>query len=190
MVPRRLTDSLLPNSQPSMAHALARRVTGLGNSQRRNTFESPDEIRGPIGLRLQFEPREPLIEFIFVHGFPGGSRRTWSSSDDVATFWPREWLPQEEGFSRVRIHTFGYDVDCPDRKADVGKINHYGKLLLDSINSNACFRKNDPVRKNQPTSKNFTDKSCQNPIVFIAHSLGGLVVKKVRLAMLNLLPLI
>jgi hypothetical protein len=125
--PWRLTDSLLPNSHISMAQALARRVTGQGNSQRRNNYESPDEIRGPIGLRIQFEPKYPLIEFVFVHGFPGGSRRTWGYGDDIATFWPREWLTHEEGFSHVRVHTFGYDVDCPDRRADVGKINHFGR---------------------------------------------------------------
>ncbi|KAF7503410.1 hypothetical protein GJ744_003893 [Endocarpon pusillum] len=141
--------------------SLVRRFTGLGSVQRKNTYESPDDVRGPLGLRVQYDPKDPFVEFVFVHSFPGGSRKTWSHNDEIATFWPKEWLPHENGFSHVRVHTFGYDADWLDRRADIGKINHFGKLLLDSIASNAYFRKNDP-----------------NPIVFIAHSLGGLVVKK------------
>lgn len=121
-----------------------RRFTGLGSVQRRNT-ESPDDIRGPLGLRVQHDPKDPFVEFVFVHGFPGGSRKTWSYSEELTTFWPKEWLPHDNGFSHVRIHTFGYDADWPDRRADIGKIKDFGKLLLDRIASSAHFRKNDSV---------------------------------------------
>ena len=129
---------------------LARRITGLGGVQRRTTYESPDDIRGPLGLRVQFEPTDPFIELVFVHSFPGGSRSTWSHTDDIATFWPREWLPHESGLSHVRIHTFGYDANLSERRADIGKINHFGKLLLDSIATGIHFRKNDLVCYTSP----------------------------------------
>lgn len=121
-------------------------MTGQDNIQRRITHESPDDLRGHIGLRTQCDPKDPIVEFVFVHSFPGGSRKTWSYSDDIKSFWPREWLPLDSDFSHVRIHTFGYDADWPDRRADVGKINHFGKLLLDSIASSTPFRKNHLVR--------------------------------------------
>ena len=50
---------------------------------------------GPLGLNLLYAPSEPLIDFIFVHGLRGGSRKTWSKTKDVNHYWPQQWLPLE-----------------------------------------------------------------------------------------------
>ncbi|KAK8058994.1 hypothetical protein PG994_009442 [Apiospora phragmitis] len=46
-----------------------------------------------------------------VHGLGGGSRKTWSATENPESFWPREWLPFEAGFhqssSSLTIHDFG-----------------------------------------------------------------------------------
>ncbi|EEQ31296.1 conserved hypothetical protein [Microsporum canis CBS 113480] len=93
--------------------------------------ESPEEIKGHLGLNLLRDVSESLVDFIFVHGLGGGSRKTWSLSPDPKHYWPREWLKQEPEFRHVRIHSFGYKADWAETK-----------------------------------------------IVFIAHSMGGIVVKK------------
>lgn len=57
-------------------------------------------------------PGTPKIDIIFTHGLGGGSRKTWCHDPcDYNTFWPGEWLPEEEWFKEARIHTFGYNAD-------------------------------------------------------------------------------
>jgi hypothetical protein len=49
-----------------------------------------------------------VADLVFVHGLNGGSFSTWSKGGDPDCYWPRQWLPCEDGFQDVRIHTFGY----------------------------------------------------------------------------------
>lgn len=116
---------------------------------------------GPLGLSLLSQPSETLVDFIFVHGLRGGSRKTWSATPSQAHFWPKEWLPADPAFRHVRIHTFGYDSDWADRKDNSMNVHDFGQSLVEDIKS--C-----------PTIPRDSD----TPIVLIGHSLGGLVVKK------------
>ena len=70
-----------------------------------------DDPKGPKGLTTLHEPgpEQPVVaDLVFVHGLNGGSRSTWSERGDPALFWPREWLPRDEAFRDVRVHSFGY----------------------------------------------------------------------------------
>ncbi|KAL5353706.1 hypothetical protein ACLOAV_001746 [Pseudogymnoascus australis] len=85
---------------------VSRRLGQILRGQTSNTVqESDDSIRGPLGLNLLHEPSETRIDFVFIHGLEGGSRKTWSDTPDRAAFWPKEWLPSEAGFKHVRIHS-------------------------------------------------------------------------------------
>ncbi|KAL2269347.1 hypothetical protein VTJ83DRAFT_1531 [Remersonia thermophila] len=120
-----------------------------------------EDTHGPLGLNLLSEPPEPHVDFIFVHGLAGGSRKTWSYSPDSSTFWPKEWLPSEPGFEHVRIHSFGYESEWFKIQKSILNIDDFGHaLLMDMITS-------PHLRKTRDT-----------PIVLIAHSMGGLVAKK------------
>ena len=122
--------------------------------------DSVDDPRGPLGLNLLHSPSEPLIDFIFVHGLGGGSRKTWSRTSSVTHFWPQEWLPKDPAFKNVRVHSFGYDSDWVKGKHNCLNIQHFGKSLLGEISTS-------PHLSNANT-----------PIVLIGHSMGGLVIKK------------
>ncbi|KAK0737274.1 hypothetical protein B0T21DRAFT_364791 [Apiosordaria backusii] len=125
-------------------------------------------IKGPLGLILLHEPSEPRIDFIFVHGLGGGSRKTWSFSPEEAMFWPKEWLPTEVGFEHVRIHSFGYNSDWTTRKESLLTVHDFGQALIADIYNSPHLHKNG-----------------ETPIVFVAHSMGGLVVKKAYLLALH-----
>ncbi|KAK7953653.1 hypothetical protein PG996_014546 [Apiospora saccharicola] len=129
------------------------------------TTGNSDGVKGPVGLNLLYEPSEPLIEFVFVHGLGGGSRKTWSETESPESFWPREWLPFESGFRHVRIHSFGYDADWTSSQSSSLTIHDFGQALLADLSTSSQIKKNGDT-----------------PIVLIAHSMGGLVVKKVTLA--------
>ncbi|KAK3304655.1 uncharacterized protein B0T15DRAFT_250070 [Chaetomium strumarium] len=140
-----------------------RRVTT--SSRSKSSSQSPDgSTRGALGLNLLHEPSEPRVDFIFVHGLNGGSRRSWSASSDPASFWPKEWLPSEAGFRHVRIHSFGYDSDWTKSRESTLTIHDFGQALLADIYNSPNLRRNG-----------------NTPIVLVAHSMGGLVVKKAYL---------
>ena len=128
----------------------------------RRESESSDELRGPYGLTLLHAPFEPLIDFIFVHGLRGGSRKTWSRSGAIGHFWPQQWLPAEPRFKNVRIHSFGYNSDWGGRRGSDLTIHDFGQALLGDIY-------NSPYLCSSGT---------ETPIVLVGHSMGGIVIKK------------
>ena len=119
-----------------------------------------DDWKGPLELNLLHSPSEPLIEFIFVRGLGGGSRKTLSKTSSVRHYWPQEWLPKDPAFKNVQVHSFGYDSNWVKGKDNCMNIHHFGKSLLGEIS----------------TSPYLSDADI--PIVLIGHSMGGLVIKK------------
>lgn len=93
----------------------------------------------------------------------GGSRKTWSKTKSSAHYWPKEWLPLEPQFKNVRIHTFGYASDWGEIKASCVTVHDFGQALLSELD-------NSPLLGGPENN---------TPIVFVAHSMGGIVVKKV-----------
>ena len=142
-----------------------RRFSAFSLVARATESESSEDIRGPLGLNLLHEPSEPLIDFIFVHGLRGGSRKTWSKSEDPLTFWPKEWLPTEPRFKNARISTFGYNSDWGERKASPLTLHDFGQALLGDVQNTLCSGK----------------EASHTPLVLIGHSMGGVVIKKMLL---------
>jgi hypothetical protein len=106
------------------------------------------------------------IDIIFVHGLGGDSQNTWSKSHDPNMFWPGLWLPLEPDIGNARILTFGYNANFgPGSTKGIANVSDFAKELLYEMS----FGKDD----------NGEDLGIgEVPIIFVAHSLGGLVVKK------------
>ncbi|KAL4746267.1 hypothetical protein BDW72DRAFT_38529 [Aspergillus terricola var. indicus] len=128
--------------------------------------EPEDDFWGPLGLNLLHEPSESLVDFVFVHGLGGGSRKTWSKTEIPGHYWPKEWLPREPHFKHVRIHSFGYNSDWRERASSILTIHDFGQALLGDIYNSPSFGQNAKQ---------------QTPIILVGHSMGGLVIKKVLL---------
>jgi hypothetical protein len=95
-----------------------------------------------------------------VHGLGGGSRKTWSKTSSIEHYWPQEWLPKDPSFKNVRVHSFGYNSDWVKGGDNCLNVHHFGKSLLGEISTSPCLENADTA------------------IVFIGHSMGGLVIKK------------
>ncbi|KAL0778440.1 hypothetical protein CaCOL14_006093 [Colletotrichum acutatum] len=152
-----------------LQHRLRKLSTRLSRSSRSDSScniqsLSAADIKGALGLNLLHEPSETAIDFVFIHGLGGGSRKTWSHSAEIGMFWPKDWLPNEAGFKHVRIHSFGYNSDWTTRKDSRLTVHDFGQALLADLHNSPCLRKNGDT-----------------PIVFISHSMGGLVAKKAYL---------
>ena len=105
--------------------------------------ESPEDSKGALGLNLLHVPSEPLVDFIFVHGLGGGSRKTWSKSTNLYHYWPKEWLPRDPDFKNVRVSSFGYAADWGEKKDSVLDIGDFARSLLGEIKENPEIRKDD-----------------------------------------------
>ncbi|KAG6988928.1 hypothetical protein G7Y79_00067g095430 [Physcia stellaris] len=105
----------------------------------------------------------PLIDVVFVHGLDGHPRSTWMSEKDKV-FWPSQLLPPILEEEKARILVYGYDADVtPSRNGPAtmsrDKIHNHGEQLVAEL----CGNRSKPA--------------AERPIIFVAHSLGGLVVK-------------
>lgn len=109
----------------------------------------------------------PSMDLVFVHGLGGTARKTWCKDRDLSMFWPKEWLPYEQGMEAVRIMSYGYNAHFSSRanKDSVLNISDFAKDLLFYLKFTI-----EDQKGSQPVG--------HVPIVFVAHSMGGLVVKK------------
>ncbi|KAH8810734.1 NACHT and WD domain protein [Xylogone sp. PMI_703] len=145
----------------SSTGSLEAALNGLSISTQQTDIDAPIDVVGSLGLTLLSQPSEPLVDFIFVHGLGGGSRKTWALSKEPLHYWPQEWLPRDTAFNNVRIHTFGYASKWAELKSSALNVHDFAKSLVAAIKDSPHIG----------TGK-------QTPLVFIGHSMGGLVIKK------------
>ncbi|KAK0702414.1 hypothetical protein B0H67DRAFT_524214 [Lasiosphaeris hirsuta] len=102
------------------------------------------------------EEGSPNIDIVLVHGLNGGPIDTWTHAEP-RIFWPKEWLPVQ--FPQARVFSFGYNADM------------YGNTSIAGIRDNArSLLSRLELQRDGLASP--------TPIVFIAHCLGGLIVKQ------------
>ena len=127
---------------------------------------------------------------VFVHGFTGHPERTWTHKEGVhddqaehgqetreppskrpkflspmtrlqkPIYWPRDLLPAT--IPNARVLTYGYDTHISHRLGpSMSKVTVYD-IAWDLIVHSEAERRSEPLR----------------PLLFVAHSLGGIIVKE------------
>ncbi|KAM7213610.1 hypothetical protein V8F06_010996 [Rhypophila decipiens] len=126
------------------------------------TTSKPTTDSNPYGIKVLYTPAtvEPIADVIFVHGIKGHREQTWSQGNGGQP-WPQTLLPLR--MPDIRIMTFGYDANPIGWRASVSG-NRIGNHSMNLLLALARLRPNK------------TDSS-KRPIIFVAHSLGGLVCK-------------
>ncbi|MCJ1245334.1 hypothetical protein MMC30_002538 [Trapelia coarctata] len=136
----------------------------------------------PLGFSDVYNPEGANIDIVFVHGLEGHPEKTWtypppttnkkrffrsfsgdlpSRSQQETIFWPYDLLSKDPDLARARILTWGYDTLIISEffgTSDQQNISQHGNNLMVALQQE---RKNDPTR----------------PLLFVAHSLGGILVK-------------
>ena len=121
-----------PTSSKSTASSSSRSFLPRALTRREGNSNSSEDLKGPFGLNTLYNPAESAVtDLVFVHGLGGGSRSTWTKSGDATLNWPEAWLPFDNGFQDVRIHSFGYDSNW-DKESTLN-IHDFAKSLLGSI---------------------------------------------------------
>ncbi|KAK5936655.1 hypothetical protein PMZ80_011120 [Knufia obscura] len=114
-----------------------------------------------VGLTEVFSSPDPQADIVFVHGLNGNPEKTWTADNGI--FWPRDLLPKHLGDARCRVLTYGYDARVSAFTDGVSKdhIHHHAENLAAKLYSNRAL-----------------NNAVERPIIFVVHSLGGLVTKQ------------
>ncbi|GFS33193.1 alpha/beta-Hydrolases superfamily protein [Actinidia rufa] len=115
----------------------------------------------------------PSLDVVFVHGLRGGPFKTWRLSEDKSstksglvekideeagkhgTFWPGEWLSAD--FPHARLFTLKYKTNLTQWSGATLPLQEVSSMILEKLVAAGIGNR---------------------PVVFVTHSMGGLVVKQ------------
>ena len=100
-----------------------------------------------------------IVDIVFVHGLTGNAYDTWLHKD-TDIHWPSKLLRQD--IIDARILSFGYDADI---------VNFWNPASSSRLSNHAENMVGELVRHRERTNTEI------RKILFVAHSLGGLVVE-------------
>ncbi|RYO22803.1 hypothetical protein AA0113_g12761 [Alternaria arborescens] len=112
------------------------------------------------GLQVVCEGTNPVIDIVAVHGLNGQCEKTWTAGNGIDSVnWLRDLLPHD--LPNARILSWGYDANThSSSRVSCQYLFDHARTLV----SDLCLE-----RQITETSK--------RPIIFVAHSLGGIIVK-------------
>jgi len=111
------------------------------------------------GVLVWHDCPHATVDVCFVHGLTGDRDRTWTAQGQPDP-WPKTLLPPE--LPNARILTYGYDAYFMTEGVSSGnRLIDHARNLVSELTTNR--------RANNAENR---------PLIFIVHSLGGLVTKK------------
>ena len=108
---------------------------------------------------------DPLatVDIVLVHGLNGHPQNTWTAKNGV--FWPQDLLPVTLKSAKARVLVYGYNADVytfgGDKSASSDMIHQHAQTLLTALSTERMSEEKD-----------------DNAIIWVAHSLGGILVKR------------
>ncbi|KAG8824605.1 hypothetical protein FRC17_009068, partial [Serendipita sp. 399] len=141
-------------SQPSRFRRLFQRTSPNDNDQ----APKPSSNQKAFGFLELSAGQDPIVDIVAIHGLDGHREQSWTAED--GTMWLKDLLPAD--FPNARILSYGYDADTRSfAKTSTQTIFHHAEAFAEALSRQ---RTANPER----------------PIIFLAHSLGGIMLKKVR----------
>ncbi|GAB1315441.1 hypothetical protein MFIFM68171_05651 [Madurella fahalii] len=113
----------------------------------------------PVGIKLLHSPKNAVVDLVFVHGLTGDREKTWTAHG-ASEPWPKALLPSK--LPTARILAYGYDAYVTNWQGVVSQ-NRIGDHAWNLVTSLSSYRDEDGTN--------------ERPIIFVCHSLGGLVCK-------------
>lgn len=106
------------------------------------------------------------VDIVLVHGLNGDPQKTWTAKNDV--FWPTDLLPTSLRDARANILVYGYNADVYSKKHGSNPSDNFIYMHAQTLVTSLTH-----YRKDEQTS--------HNPIIWVCHSLGGILVKRALL---------
>lgn len=121
------------------------------------TVSAPKSKIEDLGFEVLADGVDPIVDIVAIHGLDGHREKSWTADNGV--MWLRDLLATD--IPNARILTYGYDADT--RSFEV-------------TSTQTIFRHAQNFMK--ALARKRTGAAQQRPIIFLAHSLGGIVLKK------------
>ncbi|KAJ5793415.1 Tetratricopeptide-like helical [Penicillium paradoxum] len=134
------------------------------------------EVFSPVGSHK--------IDFVFVHGLnPSGRNdhpvQTWTHSN--GKFWPRDFLAQDIPYARIFLYGYNSNITTPQTMS-TASIKDHANTLLNLLDLERSPQMVKSTRKYGPSQLvDLAQGSMPPKVIFIGHSLGGLVIKQALL---------
>ncbi|KAF8515489.1 P-loop containing nucleoside triphosphate hydrolase protein [Hysterangium stoloniferum] len=110
-----------------------------------------------LGIKVLVEGIAPTIDIVAIHGLDGHREGSWTAENGI--FWLKDLLPQQ--LPNARIVTYGYDASTGTQSSKIEETLYgHAENLISRI---ALLRD--------------STTTTTRPIIFIAHSLGGIILK-------------
>ncbi|KAJ2977583.1 hypothetical protein NUW58_g7764 [Xylaria curta] len=106
------------------------------------------------------------VDIILVHGLNGEPQKTWTAKNGV--FWPADLLPVSLREARANVLVYGYNADVYSKKHGSSPSDNFIYMHAQTLVTSLTH-----YRKDELTSS--------NPIIWVCHSLGGILVKRALL---------
>ncbi|PVF97304.1 hypothetical protein CPB86DRAFT_707261 [Serendipita vermifera] len=124
--------------------------------------QTSDSKRNDLGFKELWPGQHPIVDIVAIHGLDGHRERSWTAANGI--MWLKDLLPLD--IPNVRILTYGYDSDtCRFTHTSTQSIFCHAETFVEDL---ILARNANP----------------EKPIIFVAHSLGGIILKK-ALALCN-----
>jgi len=164
--PSRIVSEPTPLTQPSfitLKYILSTAIVAtlafiLGRQQRVDPSSSESGFQdNQFGLLDLASGLNPTVDIVAIHGLDGHRLHSWTTENGIC--WLRDLLGSR--VSEARILTYGYDANTRGKE----------QLSTQSLYSHAHSLISNLALERQATGTE------ERPIIFVAHSLGGIVLK-------------
>lgn len=106
------------------------------------------------------------VDIILVHGLNGDPEKSWTAKNGL--FWPADLLPHSLREARANILVYGYNADVYSKRHGASPSDNFIYMHAQTLVTSLTH-----YRKDELTSF--------NPIIWVCHSLGGILVKRALL---------
>ncbi|EQB47791.1 LipA and NB-ARC domain-containing protein [Colletotrichum gloeosporioides Cg-14] len=132
-----------------------------------NKYGSIQKTVSRFEITAVYTHPEANVDVVLVHGLNGDPKNTWTAKDghNHSIFWPADLLPTSLRGLHANILVYGYNADVYSTKNDHSASDNFIYQHAQSLVTTLTL-----YRKSEGGSN--------NPIIWVAHSLGGLLVKR------------
>lgn len=124
-----------------------------------SSSKNPPPFSFPDGVKVLHNCPDATVDICFIHGLTGDRESTWTANGQSIP-WPQSLLPPK--LSRARILTYGYDAYVVRASvASANRLNDHAMNLLTKLTTNREL-----------------NNASSRPLIFVAHSLGGLALDR------------
>lgn len=106
------------------------------------------------------------VDVVLVHGLNGEPQKTWTAKNGV--FWPTDLLPTSLRDAKANILVYGYNADVYSKKHGGTPSDNFIYMHAQTLVTSLTHYRKDEM-------------SSRNPIIWVCHSLGGILVKRALL---------